>query len=139
VSRRFAESGRDVGEALGPLLDVAGGHPQRTMLLAHAVWERTPEGAAADAATFAAALDGVLVGLGDELRILWSSLSTSQRRALAALAGGRAPYGTASGGSRGGAVAAALTTLVDRGELVAEGRSPVTYRLVDPLVAEWMR
>jgi hypothetical protein len=139
VSRRFAETGRDVGGALGPLLDVAGGHPQRTMLLANAVWGRTPEGGAADAATFTSALDDVLLDLGDELRILWTSLATSQRRVLAALAVGRPPYGTGSGGSRGGAVATALTALVDRGELLAEGGRPVGYRLVDPLLGEWLR
>jgi len=139
VTRRFAESGRDVGDALGPLLDVAGGHPQRTMLLAHALWDRTHDGGRADPATLAAALDAVLLDLGDELRILWSSLGTSQRRVLAAVAAGRPPYGTGSGGSRGGAVAAALGALVDRGELLAEGRAPVSYRVVDPLVVEWLR
>src|SRR6476469_7275275 len=35
VSERFEQTGRYVGEALGPLLQAAAGHPQRAMLLAH--------------------------------------------------------------------------------------------------------
>ena len=35
ITTRFPAGRRDPGEALGPLLDVAEGHPQRAMLLAH--------------------------------------------------------------------------------------------------------
>src|SRR5215203_2282260 len=41
---RFRETRRQVGDALGPLLDVARGHPQRTMQLAHALWEQLGPG-----------------------------------------------------------------------------------------------
>jgi hypothetical protein len=43
LSARFEATGRGVGTALGPLLDTAAGHPQRTMLLAHVLWELTPK------------------------------------------------------------------------------------------------
>ena len=39
IAARFAATGRDPGSALGPLLALAQGHPQRTMLFAHALWE----------------------------------------------------------------------------------------------------
>src|SRR5207253_694735 len=39
IAARFRESGRNVGEALNPLLAAAQGHPQRAMLLAHRLWE----------------------------------------------------------------------------------------------------
>jgi len=42
IESRFVESDKEVASALGPLLDLAGGHPQRTMLLAHWLWEMTP-------------------------------------------------------------------------------------------------
>src|SRR5215210_394259 len=46
VAERFAESKRNVGEALNPLLASAKGHPQRAMLLAHRLWEEVePKGA----------------------------------------------------------------------------------------------
>ncbi len=46
--------------ALAPLLDVAGGHPQRTMLLAHFLWEETPARAEADEEHWVRALHRVL-------------------------------------------------------------------------------
>ena len=39
VAARFRETGRNVGEALNPLIASAQGHPQRAMLLAHRLWE----------------------------------------------------------------------------------------------------
>ncbi len=48
LSARFEAGGRRIGAALGPLLDAAGGHPQRTMLLAHVLWELTDEGEEVD-------------------------------------------------------------------------------------------
>jgi hypothetical protein len=47
ISRRFEETGRDVGEALSPLVDAAKGHPQRAIQLAHSLWERVGEGESA--------------------------------------------------------------------------------------------
>ncbi|HLB03666.1 MAG TPA: hypothetical protein VJK66_01490, partial [Gaiellaceae bacterium] len=44
---RFRGTDREVGEALGPLLDSAEGHPQRAMLLAHRLWEDVEIGRAA--------------------------------------------------------------------------------------------
>jgi uncharacterized protein len=43
VAERFSQTGRGVGDALGPLLDSAKGHPQRAMLLAHRLWEQVPK------------------------------------------------------------------------------------------------
>jgi uncharacterized protein len=139
IAARFAATGKDVGDALGPLLDVAAGHPQRTMLLAHAVWDGTAEGTPASAAVFTEGLDRVLVSSGDEMRIVWSTTTRSQRRVLTALAGARSPYSAASGGSRGGTVATALANLVDRGEVLVSPGPRRSYRLVDPLLAEWLR
>src|SRR5437764_1845924 len=44
---RFRETGRNVGEALNPLVAAAHGHPQRAMLLAHRLWDEVaPDGTA---------------------------------------------------------------------------------------------
>jgi hypothetical protein len=50
VEERFTNSGREAGPALAPLLEFARGHPQRSMMLAHYLWERTARGATADEA-----------------------------------------------------------------------------------------
>ena len=59
IAECFERTGRSVGGALDPLLAASDGHPQRTMLLAHAVWERTPSGQTANEATWAGAEDAV--------------------------------------------------------------------------------
>jgi uncharacterized protein len=145
VGERFARADRDIGEALGPLLDFCEGHPQRTMLLAHVIFERVPSGGRADAATFTDALDHVLnVEAGDELRALWSSLNAGQRRAITAIAENASSlYGQAAqarvGGTRGGATTSALRSLIDAGEVVQDKTRPTGHRVVDPLLAYWVR
>ena len=139
IEARFADTGKDAGTSLGPLLDLAAGHPQRTILLAHAVWEQTGR-RAADEGTFLAARTQVLDDLDDEFRAFWWALPGGQRRALVAVAQGQRPYSAPSvGGSRGGAVRAALGALVERAELEVDGSAPGGYRVVDPLLAQWAR
>ncbi|MGH2834765.1 MAG: hypothetical protein ACRDKD_01045 [Solirubrobacteraceae bacterium] len=145
VGGRFAGAGRDVGTSLGPLLDFSEGHPQRTMLLAHVVYEHTRAGMTADPSTFSVALNHVLdVESGDELRAVWSALAPGQRRALTAIAedSGRL-YGAAVqasvGGTRGGSVTTAVRGLLDAGEVVEDATRKTGYRVVDPLLGHWVR
>jgi hypothetical protein len=141
LSARFDAAGRGVGEALGPLLDTAAGHPQRTMLLAHALWELTAEGETATEETWLATYDQVMREVRDELRGVWSSLPPSQRRVLAAVAEGREGIyaaGRRHGGSRGGAVVTATKALVDRGEIAEDLSTASGMRLIDPLLAAWV-
>jgi hypothetical protein len=144
IGERFARAEREVGGALGPLLDFCQGHPQRTMLLAHHVFERVRRGQEADASTFTEALDHVLgVEARDELRALWSALTAGQRRALAAIAENSAAlYGRAVqarvGGARGGSVTTALRGLIDAGEVAPDSGRATGYRVVDPLLAYWV-
>src|SRR5450755_5171915 len=72
-------------------LDVARGHPQRSMMLAAHLFARTPAGGAADEVTFEDALAGALLDADGELHGRWDALTVSQRRAIAALASGEAP------------------------------------------------
>jgi hypothetical protein len=140
IAERFERTGRDVGRALGPLLDVAAGHPQRTILLAHHLWEATPEGATADEATFAAALDVGLLDATPEITVLWGRLTTSERRLLTRIAEGEQHlYARAGGGSRGAAVSSTLGKLRQTSEVVADAQTVSGWRLVDPFFSEWIR
>lgn len=141
LAARFEASGRGIGAALGPLLGAAQGHPQRTMLLAHVLWELTPEGQEASEETWLAAYERVMHEVREELRAVWSALPTSQRRTLAAVAEDREGIyaaGRRQGGSRGGAVQKAAQALCDRGEIVADPATATDYRIVDPLLAAWV-
>src|SRR5439155_574010 len=44
VAGRFADGGRGVGEALNPLMRTAAGHPQRSIMLAHHLWQQVAQG-----------------------------------------------------------------------------------------------
>jgi uncharacterized protein len=145
IAARFSRADREIGGALEPLLAFCEGHPQRTMLLAHFVFERLRAGGTADASTFADALDYVLgVEARDELRALWSSLNAGERRVLTIVADNTQPlYGRAAqahvGGTRGGATTTALQGLVDAGEVVRDRGLPTGHRVIDPLLAHWVR
>jgi hypothetical protein len=139
VGRRFNETGKEAGEGLRLLLDLAQGHPQRSMLIAHALWNATPDGQVADASSFAAAYQAALAEVRDELRAIWSGLPAGQRRVLAAIAGQTGPlYSRKGGGSGGGAVRQAVTALIAAGEVVRDPGQPTGHRVVDPLLAAWI-
>jgi hypothetical protein len=136
IAERFEVTGKAVGSAIAPLLALVHGHPQRSMLAAHALWEATPEGGKASEETWAAAYERIMADTRDELRAIWTGLPTGQRRVLATLANGERLYAARrlNGGSRGGGTKAALTALVDRGEVASSD-----HRIVDPLLAEWVK
>lgn len=142
IATRFSTGGRDPGVALDPLIALAQGHPQRTMLLAHALWEETPRGSVATEESLRAACDRAMAQVRDELRAVWSALPAGQRRALAAIAENRSALysaGRAHGGSRGGSIRTAVQALLDRGEIAAEPAAPTGHRVTDPLLGAWIR
>jgi hypothetical protein len=144
IDSRFRSTGKGVGAALEPLLMFTEGHAQRAMLLAHFVWEATPARGEASELTWAEALSRVMaVEAADELRAAWSSMNAGERRALLAIATGQAPYARSTqrmvGGSRGGGMEHAIASLLGGGELVEDPSSPTGYRVVDPLLAHWVR
>lgn len=141
IEERFAQSGRDVGEALEPLLDLVRGHPQRAMLMAHHVFEQTPRSATADTDTFAAALEAVDRETREHFEATWQALARApnQRRVLVALARGTKLYSRETMSALGlkrGAVADAVAALTGAGELQEANGDPV---IVDPLFERWLR
>jgi uncharacterized protein len=142
IASRFAETGRDPGRALDPLVELAQGHPQRTMLLAHALWEQTPNGTTATEETWLASYARAMAQVRDELHAVWSSLPGGQRRTLTIIAEDRGPLYTTQrghGGSRGGAVVTAANALLNRGEIALDRAARTNHRVTDPLMAAWIR
>jgi hypothetical protein len=145
VADRFAATGKEVGAALDALLDVGEGHPQRTMLLAHWLWEKTPSGGRADEQSWGEAYSRVMeTEVRDELRELWRALPRGQRRVLVLVAEGRLPlFGREAheelGVPRGGGLRSTVAALADRGELIDDKRTRSGYRVIDPLLARWIR
>ncbi|MDQ6839085.1 MAG: ATP-binding protein [Actinomycetota bacterium] len=140
LTERFVDTGKDVGSALGPLLDIARGHPQRSMLLAHSLWQQTAPGAAANEEVWVAAWEQTTVDVRDEIKAVWASLSPTQRQVLNTIAENRTGlYSKSTGHTRGGSVPGAVASLVDLGEVIEAPEQTTGYRTVDPLLALWVR
>ena len=140
VAARFEETGRGVGDALGPLLREAAGHPQRAMLLAHRLWAVVERGTAADIDDWHAAFEQALAELDAEFDAEWRHLDTSQQKTLRSIVeGAGSPY-------RGDILARlALTKDMVRKALPRLTASALIERagerheIVDPLFAAWIR
>jgi len=139
VAAHFTRTKRSVGEALQPLVDSAKGHPQRSMLLAHRLWEEVPQGGAATLASWEAAHEAALAELEPEFDAHWRGLDLAEQKTLrAVVAGGGSPYResvlqrldlskpTAQG---------ALSRLQATADVERDG---TRQTIVDPLFAEWI-
>ena len=139
VADRFRGTEREVGDALGPLLEVADGHPQRAMLLAHHLWDAVPSGEAATHASWQRAFATALAQLEPELDAHWQRLTTVEQKTLrAVVGGGGSPYRTAlleRLDLQKASAQQALRNLAARAEVERDERR---YRLVDPLFAVWI-
>jgi hypothetical protein len=139
LGARFAAEGLDPGPALADLVVFAGGHPQRTMLLAYLLAERLEQGAEGVPALAAAVVDAAIDRSGAAHEALWRQLGRWDRAVLAAVADGVAPTSRALAREHGVSrrtLDLAAGRLVDQGHVV---RRPRATTLVDPLLAEWLR
>jgi hypothetical protein len=133
----------DAGVALDPpavrrVADLGAGHPQRTMLLAHHLFDLTAAGeGGSDPA--GAALERALQETADVHRTVWDALGRSDRAVVTALADGLAPTGSRTAelhSTPRGTLQKALERLARAGQhvVVRDGRPT----LVDPLLAIWL-
>lgn len=132
--------GLDPGDAVDELLAFTDGHPQRTILLAHHLYnllEQQPDHS--DPAP--AALELALAETRDAHQALWDSLSRNERLVLLAVGDGQAPTGSAVASEHRVARSTLQETLK---RLLADERhlkrdeNGKPY-LLDPLFAEWLR
>ena len=120
------------------VVDLCEGHPQRSMLVAHHLFELTSAGA--DTPDLAAlALELALAETADVHRTVWDSLSRADRAVLATLADGLAPTGTRAAklhSTPRATMQKALDRLVaaEQHVIVREERPSI----VDPLFAIWL-
>lgn len=139
IGGRFEAGERDAMPVMSALLELAKGHPQRAMLLAHELWEQTPRGDAATPERWEQALAAVFSEYAEALQATWDALEKKEQAVLAALALGRGPlFGEATlrrfNLSKGGAQHA-RDALARSGHLHRVGDR---WQLVDPLLAEWI-
>src|SRR3954470_5108551 len=94
ISRVLGEAGLDAGDAVDRILEFTGGHPQRTMLLAHHLYEVLSEDVPAPDDPAAVALQRALDETRDAHEAILDGLGRPERIVLLALADGRAPTGS---------------------------------------------
>jgi hypothetical protein len=133
----------DEGVPLDPddvrrIVDVCAGHPQRTMLVAHHLFELTERGEASpDRAGIA--LERSLAETTDVHKTVWDSLARPERAVIAALADGLAPTGPRAATLH----AVPRATMQKALERLIAAEQHVTVRgdrpvVVDPLFAIWL-
>ena len=139
VARRFEQTRRDVGTALTPMLEFTRGHPQRSMMLAHYLWQRTPRGATADEGTWVAALDQAAADSAPLMRAIWRALTANERRMVRALAVTTTPlYGeetAAAVGIKRASIGRAIESLVNNADVI---QGADRLRLTDPMFELWL-
>lgn len=132
--------GLDAENAVDELLDFSGGHPQRTILLAHHLYELLDQSEDLERLG-AAVIDLALTETADALQALWDSFDRNERVVLMALSDGQAPTGTVVADEhripRSTLRQAVERLLADERHVRrdADGRP----YLLDPLLAEWLR
>jgi uncharacterized protein len=143
IGDRFIHDGRDPGEALGPLLDLSAGHPQRALMLANKLFTATGRGSAADSDTWSKALAAACFEAEPEITQIWNDLTATAQRVLAIIADGtiglnsrtaRERYGLQKAGSNQQAV----QQLADDAHIV-KADTRTGWAVVDPLLGLWLR
>lgn len=139
VERRFGELDLDPGDAAAELVEVAAGHPQRTMLVCHLLARQLtePAGAPEDADDLVdLVLTEALHQTAEIHAAAMAPLTRTQRIVLGEIAHGRAPTSGALAERQGvtrGAFHQALESLLGTGQLLARDGER-TWRLIDPLL-----
>jgi hypothetical protein len=143
IADRFLHDDRDPGEALGPLLDLAQGHPQRALLLANKLFTATGRGNAADSDAWSRALAAACSEVDPEVTQIWNDLTATAQRVLAVIAEGTIGLGSRAARERYGLPKTGtnqqvVRQLADEAHIV-QAETPTNWAVVDPLLGLWLR
>jgi len=141
IEALLGAEGLEADGAVDELLAFTGGHPQRTILLAHHLFELLVEHEEDLERPAAAAIDLALTETADALQALWDGFDRNERVTLMALSDGQAPTGSIVA-SEHRIPRSTLREALDR--LLADQRhvqrdTDGSPYLLDPLLAEWLR
>jgi uncharacterized protein len=145
ISARFATGRRDPGAGLGPLLDLAAGHPQRSMQLAHHLYMHTQKGTTATSDDWASAFAATLTEAGEEIYTAWQGFSTTKQRVISVIAARTVKLNSVEANRHFGLVKSgsgskqAVDQLARNGHIVPSSDSVTGWRVVDPLLDLWIR
>lgn len=136
----FTVEGLDPGGAIDRLLAYTGGHPQRTILLAHHLYNVLERGES-DGDPTEIALELALEETRDAHQALWDGLGRNERLVLLAIGDGQPPTGSIFADEH----RVARSTLQEAVERMLGDQRHVSRNangelyLLDPLFGEWLR
>jgi hypothetical protein len=140
VTEILSESGRVGCEAaVAALMHHADGHPQRSMLLAHLLWQRVVPGEAPADELGDVVLADSLAAVSAEIVAMLDVLPTAEKKALRAIAEYGTPLSSRALSDHNllkTSAQSASASLTDRA-LVERG--PDGWRIIDPLASLWLR
>lgn len=139
IEALLTAAGLDPSGAVDKLLAYTGGHPQRTILLAHHLYNLLEQSGHPDPA--AAALELALEETRDAHQALWDGLDRNERLILLAIGDGQAPTGSIVASEHRVArstLQEALERLLADQRHVQRDADGRPY-LLDPVFAEWLR
>jgi len=140
IEALLSADGLDDDGAVDELLAFTGGHPQRTLLLAHHLYNLLADSTACDDVA-TRAIDLAMAETRDAHQAVWDGLGRVERVVLLALADGRAPTGTRIAEEHRIARSTlheALHRLLGDERHVRRDDEDRPF-LLDPLLAEWLR
>lgn len=143
IDERFGLAGRDPGDALAPLLDLARGHPQRAMLLAHHLYELTQRDRPATGETWLQALAAAQHAVTGEIESDWENRSRNERKIISIIAARSITLGGVEARERytlnkGGSNNQAAESLWRDGHIERDETTATGWRLIDPMLERWL-
>lgn len=140
VNDVFEQTGRtEYTPAIAALMDRAEGHPQRSMLLAHLLWQRVRPGEAPRDNVVDVVTADALAAVSAEIVAMLDVLPTAEKKTLRAIAEYGTPLSSRALRDLNLLKASAQTasgSLLDRA--IVE-RTPDGWRIIDPLTTRWLR
>jgi hypothetical protein len=136
----LGSDGLSPDDAVDRLLAFSGGHPQRTIMLAHHLYNVLDRAQQPDDPAVAA-IELALVETRDAHQALWDGLDRNERLVLLAIGDGEAPTGSTIAGEHRIArstLQSALERLLADQRHVQRGPNGAPC-LLDPLLSEWLR
>lgn len=140
IEELLVAEGMEPGATVDELLEFTRGHPQRTILLAHHLYNLLDRDEVIEDPA-AAAIELALDETRDAQQALWDGLGRIERVVMAALSDGQAPTGSLIAAEHRiprSTLQDAVERLIADQRHVKRGADGAAY-LLDPLLAEWLR
>jgi hypothetical protein len=140
VSDIFTQAGRNDGEpVVAALMERAEGHPQRSMLLAHLLWQRTLPGQPPSDELSDVVMSDALAAVSAEIVAMLDVLPTTEKKTLRAIAEYGTPLSSRALRDLNLAKTSAQSAAASLADRALAERTADGWRIIDPLTTRWLR